>query len=365
MKNKSSGFIQIIIPIILALVILAGIGYFAIKNSQKNKDSSNSPLNSPTPMANQAPTSDPTNWKTYKNKDYSFEFRYPEGWIILNKNTYPKSAIDLDTLVDSGNVTGPTEPYTKINYHLSVRILNNISTPLEQYISGTNAGVPITLNKSNINNYEIYKSSNVPSMFGEYHVYFKRDEKNYIELILGPYSEKEPGQNQNKIINTFDQILSTFNFIDEDQDPTIITYKGLGVTFRYPSSISPSKPINNIIKTSPGGSYQQSFGSDQGIGLILSVNPRPKNKNKKFQTLDEQYKSITNKVHINVVGQDAIKVENSNDLPREYNIFFATPTKDTQSIITLNLYVQPAGQSSVNRGKQVFNQILSTFRLLE
>lgn len=32
---------------------------------------------------------DTSNWKTYRNEEYGFEFKYPEGWVENNRPAYP------------------------------------------------------------------------------------------------------------------------------------------------------------------------------------------------------------------------------------------------------------------------------------
>ena len=84
MKNNSKGIVQIIIPIILAIAIVAGIGYFAFKNGQMKtivQTDPYSPSLSDTWKDQLAPTSDLVkNWETYTNEEYGFESKYnPES----------------------------------------------------------------------------------------------------------------------------------------------------------------------------------------------------------------------------------------------------------------------------------------------
>src|SRR3990172_4594972 len=70
--KKQRGFIHIILPIILALIVFAGIGFYAYKKRQIR----------PTPTPSSTPTVDVTaNWKTYVNKNFSFSVKYNPTFI--------------------------------------------------------------------------------------------------------------------------------------------------------------------------------------------------------------------------------------------------------------------------------------------
>jgi len=49
--------------ILLALLIVAGVGYYAVVKKSTFKDET-------------------ANWETYKNESYGFEFKYPSEWLI-------------------------------------------------------------------------------------------------------------------------------------------------------------------------------------------------------------------------------------------------------------------------------------------
>ncbi|OGM24371.1 hypothetical protein A2627_05505 [Candidatus Woesebacteria bacterium RIFCSPHIGHO2_01_FULL_39_28] len=96
MNKNSKGFVQIIIPIILTLVVLTGIGYFALKNGQtrlpdgrvKINPSQNPVIISPTSTPQDQPSNgNITSWKTYTNTKYGFEFKYPFQYSVT---TNPK-----------------------------------------------------------------------------------------------------------------------------------------------------------------------------------------------------------------------------------------------------------------------------------
>ncbi|OGM23145.1 hypothetical protein A2961_02085 [Candidatus Woesebacteria bacterium RIFCSPLOWO2_01_FULL_39_21] len=76
MNKNSKGVAEIFIIVILSLLIVGGIGYYAYKNAQIR----------PVPTTFPTPTVDVTeNWKTYKNEKYGFQVNYPTDWIYKEK----------------------------------------------------------------------------------------------------------------------------------------------------------------------------------------------------------------------------------------------------------------------------------------
>ena len=92
MKNSQKSFAPI--ALIIILVILAGGGYFLL--SQKSKVESQkeeakieqnvvAETQEQTPTAkveSQAVMEETADWKTYRNEEYGFEFRYPQNWEV-------------------------------------------------------------------------------------------------------------------------------------------------------------------------------------------------------------------------------------------------------------------------------------------
>lgn len=87
MKNHSHGLAAL--PLVIIVVIALGLGgYFAYRSTQPNYSyepsaspplapvSPTTPPPSPTPASSPVPD-ETANWKTYRNDEYGFEFRYP------------------------------------------------------------------------------------------------------------------------------------------------------------------------------------------------------------------------------------------------------------------------------------------------
>ena len=84
LENKSQkGFAQVLIIIILAVLVVGGIGDYAYKNGQTRlpdgqvKTTSQS---SPSPT----PTIDTSNWKTYSS-EAGWILKYPKNWYVYDK----------------------------------------------------------------------------------------------------------------------------------------------------------------------------------------------------------------------------------------------------------------------------------------
>lgn len=77
MKSRSGLAPLIVIAIVAALVIAGGI-YFVAHKNQVASEQARSVVNDALP--NDATKNYPSNWKTYTNKQYGFEVKYPSDW---------------------------------------------------------------------------------------------------------------------------------------------------------------------------------------------------------------------------------------------------------------------------------------------
>ncbi|MBI2034050.1 MAG: hypothetical protein HYT13_03065 [Candidatus Liptonbacteria bacterium] len=84
---NQKGFANIIL--VLVIIVLVGtIGYFAlIKGPTPTVQQTSTPTKvpvtqQPTPVT-PTPSNETTNWKIYRNEEYSFEMKYPSNWNVL------------------------------------------------------------------------------------------------------------------------------------------------------------------------------------------------------------------------------------------------------------------------------------------
>lgn len=88
------------IPTIILLVVLVGIAiwYFWPKTDQQQNLSQETPTT--------IPNSGASNWLTYDNKEYGFEFIYPASLGSLTSNTYPNNYRESGLYVERPDSTG-------------------------------------------------------------------------------------------------------------------------------------------------------------------------------------------------------------------------------------------------------------------
>jgi hypothetical protein len=77
--------------LLLALALLLGVSVFSIwKQSTVVAPTTPEPIVTPEPTPQPTPSDQPidtSDWKTYRNEEYGFEFRYPEKYFYINETT--------------------------------------------------------------------------------------------------------------------------------------------------------------------------------------------------------------------------------------------------------------------------------------
>mgnify|MGYP001558259781 CR=1 FL=1 len=185
MKNP---LVLIMSVLLVITVVIAGLFYFQIKKSSKEL-SKYQAQTSPTPSITPDPTS---NWKTYINDKFGVEFRYPIGWpvpkellqsinfngkLIIVKGPFYDQALQRDLNFDEYAVRSYGDETPRYDFNMNGLIGKR---GLENSVS--NYSNIVVLAKDN-------KSTDIIT----------------ISYIYDP--KKEDGK-------VFDQILSTFKFLD-------------------------------------------------------------------------------------------------------------------------------------------------------
>ena len=217
--KSARGFALVVVLVIAALVIGIGGTVTYFKFSQKQTYPSPSTVNRElaTPSVSPSPTTDETiNWKTYTSSDFKFSLKFPPDW----KPALNSSTADINTIIfsapDNGEIATPPEV---IPAHYYARIV-------EVKVQNTDRSLTITDLKTDINNIaspntaiedikidnkNALRIKNIPGG-GITEIWTSNGNRRY-------YLSHFEGVEVNKVDNPkyskiFDQILSTFRFLD-------------------------------------------------------------------------------------------------------------------------------------------------------
>lgn len=200
-SRKSKKFI-VILCIIVALFSFGIGGYFLGANKNQTESQSQqvnvsptatqpSPTNTPNSVENSATAS----WKTYTSEKNKFSIRYPSSWTEKGPVAdYDNTIVYLNASETFGE--GP-EP---IWYYVWIYSDNKLPNA--------------KLTKEVIGGYTAYKTDELPSQSGTLSVFITKDEKIYISISITPYDVKQPFPSQDKYVDVFNQMLSTFRLTD-------------------------------------------------------------------------------------------------------------------------------------------------------
>ena len=213
MRKNSGGFALLLLLLGFALIIIAGIGYYAFKNGQIKLNPTENRANSPTTPS---PNLDETaNWEIYRHQKLGFEFKYPNNLLksaesdnanpqrsyyylyigFIPKGSNP-TAYDLIT-VTASNEHKTLKDYLD-NYWCGGSVNLSSITPIEELLIDGNPTQEIECDDESL------PSFNVISKKGEFvyqiSAYFGDEHSNYY--------------NKEEAIILLNQILSTFQFTD-------------------------------------------------------------------------------------------------------------------------------------------------------
>ncbi|OGC47025.1 hypothetical protein A2713_02205 [candidate division WWE3 bacterium RIFCSPHIGHO2_01_FULL_35_17] len=273
-----------IIWILVGLVVILGLALTYLSYLLNNSRTS-VVENTPTSETSESEgiSEDPTaNWKTYTNEEYGFSFKYPAQFYL---KAFPPNSI---TIANEPLPDGQLDPTRRI----SITVDSLYSGKYEQIrnakagadVSEAHHAVDVVIEK--VRNFtvdsadavEYYrdgvsKQSEIGRGFIGYEriILIRSPEDKYIQLLLTSSSVEET----NQWSDTFDQILSTFEFgdaveIDKTATTSIDVYASLDID---PSNL-PAK--NKYLFTYPSsnvGSVEMAYDSGNrvsGISLHLS-----------------------------------------------------------------------------------------------
>jgi len=231
-ETKPKRFPILYLGLLFLLTVFAFLGY---QNWQLRQQISQE---KPTPVltVSVSPTQDPTaNWKKYTNTKYSFSFRYPTQYFFK------------EDLIDEANYDEIGDLYTAFA-HMRVRVINDIDIYEDQSSENVakreimDSGFRYSIETVTINTYQVAIT----------HV--NRKPENWIATIKNPKKNQFLEFNADNKVDkyTFDQILSTFKFLDQvggqTRSVTVAVRRletgygiGSGDTYEYPSTIQIEK----------------------------------------------------------------------------------------------------------------------------
>lgn len=254
-KHKS-----LTLQIILFLILTLGVGaYFAYTNGYLEKFIPTSPTqtNAPIVESTPTPTIDPTaDWETYINENAKYSYKYPPNWNA--------ATVKSGKVLTAGSLFGPNATE---NSGLGGVEMKPDTRTVDQYIDGLiQNGVigSILQEKLTINGIDgiKVKHSGGGAPLNGYSLYFKKDIYIYT-IYINSWDNSD-------VVN-FDQILSTFKFVEGDtistenkniEDAiTAATYSSLNANWQKPET-KISVKINKIEGDFAEGTVNYSLNDD-------------------------------------------------------------------------------------------------------
>jgi hypothetical protein len=132
------------------------------------------------------------NWKTYRNENFGIEFKYPPNWVILKES---------DILVSLQRIDKPSQ---------TISILKSSGPPPETMGYKLIESKPISVDKLKLSR-ELFQGE------GKFENISKNDY--YVRVFISEktifYQGGFKGEDLEEFLSLFDQILSTFKFVEE------------------------------------------------------------------------------------------------------------------------------------------------------
>ncbi|MFH1286374.1 MAG: PsbP-related protein [Candidatus Magasanikbacteria bacterium] len=191
--NKKS----VITIVVVIIVVLVGVTtYFVTTKTTDQKQQQIANQNSP---SNNTTITIPTGWKIYQNKDFKFEFAYPQNWNVGDLTATTNNLLTLGM-----GVPGLGDDTAWVNVVSEEDLAKAIDLHVKNYVEGTKIEKEQKFTLDGIEGKLIYLNIGGNSPDLDRWVFVKYDSKVYnigITYDVAPYDEE------------FSQVLSTFKFV--------------------------------------------------------------------------------------------------------------------------------------------------------
>lgn len=202
---KKNSPILIVAIILMLIAVLAAGGYLLWLKYFSG--SGTTPTPTPIAIVTASPTPDPTaNWKTYGDQQSKFTFKYPTDWTRSENSVVSNITPTLPTYRDSGS-----------DYYVISTTF--IDQNFSSWRDPRNQGQSSNYTSGVLNGYQTHSAYDTPGQTPGYEILIEYGNK-MVEFDLFPYDRSYPDP---KIIEIFDQILSTFKFIETTPTATSVS----------------------------------------------------------------------------------------------------------------------------------------------
>ncbi|KKR30382.1 hypothetical protein A2715_01075 [Candidatus Woesebacteria bacterium RIFCSPHIGHO2_01_FULL_39_32] len=351
MNKNSKGFAHFFLVVVIVVIGIGGLLYYSWQRGLI-KTKPNQEI-SPTPTVSSNETAD---WKTYINSDYGFQFSFPPN-LAANHDIKEEQYYDnlVEMLFESQQIFVRAIQNVDIYQEAEPEMVAN----REFSDSGFEYGV-----KSE-------KIANSPAA-----VIKTKDEDYFAAIISHPLKENVFIQiSTNLGSNTFEQVISTFKFLPKQSDWRVYKNGKYGFEVKYPGNFffeesggSNYPPFEFSVRFAEN-QYEEAEYNYPDISIIVIDSPlSPRdflNENGSEDSVIEEKKVDKDYLYYGVGNRKEIKINNLDALQFES---LAVSTGTIHTMFKKGGFIFDVTNRLTGVGevpKEIYNQVLSTFKFVE